>query len=264
MSAQDGNHLSPPVPAAAHVSGSAENSSTPASRQSPFPESRSDQMSFSPAPEALMAARSIQSGLTSAPASSPSESATPDESEGAAAAPYGFRSRQRNSGSRPNYAEDKDADVDIEMNGMHTKAAAARRSGAASYQVEELWEGSTRRGFSAINGVPKSVPGNPQVPRDSIPGTSTFAANPTTTTTSRKRKHPGSSTTMTTSATHSLAPRPKGSGGANGRLQPETNMMTFDRCGGYLNANRQLKADDGTVLSANGKEALQFQDQGSC
>jgi hypothetical protein len=263
MSAQDGNHLSPPAPAAVHISGLAENASTPASRQSPFVESRSDLTNFSPAPEALIPARSTQSGLTTAPASPLSESATPDDSEAAAAAPYGTRSRQRASGSRPNYAEDKDVDMDIEMNGMHSKAALARKSGTVSDQMEESWEGASRRGFSAINGVPKTATGNAQVLRESIPGTSTFAANPTPTT-SKKRKQPGSSASTTTSTPHSIAARPKGSGGTNGRLQPETNMMSFDRCGGYLNANGQLKADDGTVISVNGEMPVLSLNQGFC
>lgn len=30
-------------------------------------------------------------------------------------------------------------------------------------------------------------------------------------------------------------------------------MMTFERCGGYLNTYKQLKADDGTLISVNGK-----------
>lgn len=29
-------------------------------------------------------------------------------------------------------------------------------------------------------------------------------------------------------------------------------MMTFERCGGHLNANGQLKADDGSIISVNG------------
>jgi hypothetical protein len=29
-------------------------------------------------------------------------------------------------------------------------------------------------------------------------------------------------------------------------------MMTFEGCGARLNANKELKADDGTVLSVNG------------
>ncbi len=250
MSAQDGNHLGPPALIAAYTSGLAETASTPTSRQSPFVESQSDQTTFSPAPEILMPARSTQSGLTTAPASPLSESATPEDPEAAATAPYGTRSRQRTSGSRPNYAEDKDVDMDIEMNGLQSKAVLARRNGDVNYQTEEPWEGSPRRAFAAVNGVPKTATSNAQVPRESIPGTSTFAANPTTT--SKKRKQPGSTTSTAAPTTHSIATKPKWSGGPIGRLQPETNMMSFDRCGGYLNASGQLKADDGTVISANG------------
>ncbi len=254
MSAQDGNDPSPLASAAAHLLGSVDNVSTPVSRLSPFLETRSDQTNFSPAPDALMPPRSIQSGLTTAPASPPSESATPDESEATATAPYGTRSRQRTGGSRPNYAEDKDVDMDTEMNGMHAKAMPARKSGGStgSNSLETLLEAPTRRGFSAVNGVLKTSTNSAQIPKESIPGTSTFAANPTTTTTSKKRKQPGTSITTTTLATHSVTARPKGTAGPNPRFQPETNMMAFERCGGFLNGNRQLKADDGTVISVNG------------
>lgn len=255
MSAQDGNDLGAPPPAAAQLLGSVDNGSNSVSRQSPFVGSRSDELNLSPATDAVMAAPSIQSGLTSAPTSPPSEAATPDELDAVAAAPYGTRSRQRTGGSRPNYAEDKDTEMDTEMNGTHTKALPARKSGgfAESYPVEALLDAPSRRGFSAVNGVPRPASSNAQAPKDSIPGTSTFAANPTTTTTSKKRKQPGSSTTAAAVTSHSVPARPKGTAGTASRLQPETNMMTFERCGGFLGADRQLAADDGTVISVNGK-----------
>ncbi|KAF7507958.1 hypothetical protein GJ744_009855 [Endocarpon pusillum] len=253
MSVQNGNHLGLPVPAAAHLLGSLENGSNLPPGQSPSHESRSDQTNLSPAPDAVMAETSVQSGLTSAPASPPSKSATPDDLEFAAAAPYGTRSRQRTGGSRPNYAEDKDVEMDGEMNGIHMKAIPARKNGssAESYLAENLSDSTTRRGLSAVNGIPKSASANAQVPRDSLPGMSSFAANPAPTTASKKRKQPGSSTTMTATTSHSVSARPKGSAETSARFQPETNMMTFDHCRGYLDANRQLKADDGTAISIN-------------
>ncbi len=260
MSVQNGNHLALPVPAAAHLLDSLENGSNLPSSQSPSHESRSDQTNLSPAPDAVMAATSVQSGLTSAPASPPSKSATPDDLESAAGAPYGTRSRQRTGGSRPNYAEDKDVDMDGEMNGIHAKAILARKSGslAESYPAETLSDTTTRRGFSAVNGVPKPASANAQVPRDSLPGMSSFAANPAPITASKKRKQPGSSTTMTARTSHCVSAKPKGSAGTSARFQPETNMMTFERCGGYLDANRQLKADDGTAMSVNGETFRPF------
>jgi BAH domain len=255
MSPEDGDGLGAPPSAAAHLLGPVDNSTTTASHQSHSLKPRGDEMTVSPAPDALLAATSVRSALTSAPDSSPSESATPDDSEAATTAPYGTRSRQRTGGSRPNYAEDKDTDMDTEMNGAHPKAATARKSGslAESYPMESSWETPTRRGFSAVNGVTKSAAVDLQVPKDSIPGTSTFAANPTTSTTSKKRKQPGSNTTTASVSSHSVPTRPKGNGGANSKIQPETNMLTFERCGGHLNAHRQLKADDGTAISVNGK-----------
>jgi hypothetical protein len=261
MPAQDGSHLGAQALAAApHLLGSVDSASTPASRHSSFLESQSDHINLSPAPEALTATRSVQSGLTTAPASPSSESATPDESESAAVAPYGTRSRQRTGGSRPNYAEDKDVDMDTEMNGVHTKPVPARRKGGATdatLLLEGVSDAPTRPGFSrwsAINGSPKSESSNAQVPKEWIPGTSTFAAQSTAATTSKKRKQPGSSMTASTGTAYSVASRSKGSSATNGRFQqPETNMMTFERCGGYLNVSGQLKADDGTLISVNGE-----------
>jgi hypothetical protein len=256
MSGQNGPHLAPPALSAAHLLDSTENSSSPASRQSPLPGSRSDLTELSPVPDAIVSTRSTQSGFTTAPASPPSQFGTPDETEATAGAPYGTRSRQRTGAPRPNYAEDKDLDMDVETNGAHTKPTGARRSGAATSSYHsETDRGSappTRRGFTAVNGVVNSSSGQSPAPKDSIPGTSTFAANPSTSTASKKRKQPGSSATPTTVSNHYVATRPKGQGWVNGRFQPESNMMAFERCGGYLNAEGQLKADDGTAISING------------
>lgn len=261
MSTQNGNALGATAPAAAHTLDFVDSDSGLLSRQSPFFESPSDQMNVSPVPDASTTARSIQSGLTTAPASPPSESATPDESEATAIAPYGTRSRQRIGGSRPNYAEDKDVDMEPDMNGIYTKAISAGKSGGAidGSPSETPLDALTRRGFSAVNGIPRSATGNEQVPKDSIPGTSTFAANPITSTTSKKRKQPGAGATTTSVTSHTVPARPKGAAGTNPRLQPETNMMTFERCGGYLNADGQLKADDGTAISINGEACSPFQ-----
>lgn len=254
MSARDGGDLG-----AAHLLTSVGTAVTPASRHSPFLDSRSDQMNLSPEPDVLIPPRSLPSALTTAPASSTSESATAEESETTIAAPYGTRSRQRTDGSRPNYAEDKDTEVDTEMNGTNSKAISARKNGGVieSLPTETLWEVPTRRGFSAINGVTKSATVNGQLAKESIPGTSIFTANPAAATTSKKRRHPGTSVTTTTITNPCVTARPKGSTGTHSRLLPETNMMTFERCGGYLDANRQLKSDDETTLSVNG-EALSF------
>ena len=114
-----------------------------------------------------------------------------------------------------------------------------------------------RRGFAVVNANVSDLNGNAPITRDLIPGTSTFSANPSVNGTgpasqSKKRKQPGGNTTISAPhvANNLISRMPRSSAGA--RQHQETNMMTFEGCGARLTANRELKADDGTVLAVNG------------
>ncbi|KKY18402.1 putative phd finger and bah domain protein [Phaeomoniella chlamydospora] len=182
-----------------------------------------------------------------------------DSLSASAAAPYSTRSRNRTSGARPNYAEDKDLDGDTEMNGTAPVESAPKKSTPAptttSTPNEEKMNASSvrRSGFAAVNnGAQSNNPHTAANGKEALPGTSTFtthsAANQNSTTTSKKRKQPGSGVnTPAPSAPSHPAPRSRGAAIA---AYAESNMMTFQRSGSYLK-NGKLKADDGTALSIN-------------
>jgi hypothetical protein len=219
-----------------------------------------DRMDVSPTP-------ALQNGLQSSLHTSavPSDAGTPtvDTTDINGAAPYGTRSRNRTGASRPNYAEDKELDHLIEVNGKITKSAppkAAAPPATVDFEPadnERHSNNQARRGFAAVNANASDLNGNTPVARDPIPGTSTFSANPSVNGTgaaaqSKKRKQPGGNATVSApNVANNLASRmPRSSAGA--RQHQETNMMTFEGCGARLTANKELKADDGTILAVNG------------
>ncbi|KAJ9231840.1 putative PHD finger and BAH domain protein [Paecilomyces variotii] len=173
-------------------------------------------------------------------------------------APYGTRSRGRNGAPRPNYAEDRDIDMELELTSPAQKTGSSKR-GATSGQItangspaaeqEKTPAGNTRRGQAPVNGTNGATNS-----KEAIPGTSTFSANPNAgnggSTASRKRKQPASGTGSAPENTAGSSKKifttaPEGSRRANG-----SNMMTFETHGAYLK-NGKLKADDGTVLAVN-------------
>lgn len=216
-----------------------------------------DRMDVSPTP-------ALQNGLQSSLHTSavPSDAGTPtvETNDINGAAPYGTRSRNRTGASRPNYAEDKELDHFIEANGKITKSAppkAAATPAAVDFEPadnERHSNNQARRGFAAVNANVSDLNGNTPVARDLIPGTSTFSANPSVNGTpqSKKRKLPGGNTTISAPhvANNLISRMPRSSVGA--RQHQETNMMTFEGCGARLTANKELKADDGTILAVNG------------
>jgi hypothetical protein len=220
-----------------------------------------DRMDVSPTP-------ALQNGLQSSLHTSavPSDAGTPtvDTSDINGAAPYGTRSRNRTGASRPNYAEDKELDHLIEVNGKITKSAPPKAAAAPPATVdfesadnERHSNNQARRGFAVVNANVSDLNGNTPVARDPIPGTSTFSANPSVNGTgpapqSKKRKQPGGNATVSAPhVTNNLVTRmPRSSAGS--RQHQETNMMTFEGCGARLTANKELKADDETVLAVNG------------
>jgi hypothetical protein len=154
-----------------------------------------------------------------------------------AAAPYGTRSRNR--GPRINYADDKELDLEIEATGRITKGNS-KKSAAVGASTPAV-----NNGFSAINSVSIS---NGEAPAQQSPAPSAPVSAPAA---SKKRKQPG------TSAAASGTTTPFSAGQ---RHQPAqlphyvaSNMMSFRKCGGRLNAKKQLVADDGTALAADGK-----------
>lgn len=191
-------------------------------------------------PTDMAAAPSLETNPQSQPmtatvSSSSSLQPTLDNGDSAASG-YGTRSRNR-TGGRPNYAEDKELDLEIEA--LSKPSRSSKRSGPTSDQQPAT------DGFMSVNGTAP-----PEKPVETMPATtSSPAAAPAP---SKKRKHPGSNHTVATASTSASSSRTKHPMSIPFKGYVETNMLSFSRCGSKLNAKRQLVADDGTSIQANG------------
>ena len=142
------------------------------------------------------------------------------------------RSRNR-TGGRPNYAEDKELDLEIEA--LSKPSRVSKRFASAADQQPPVTAAMT----VDDGALPEQVTEHPPPVAAPAP--------------SKKRKHPGSNHTVSTPTAAAVNPvraRPSASVPFKGYI--ETNMMSFLRCGSKLNAKRQLAADDGTTIQANG------------
>jgi hypothetical protein len=180
------------------------------------------------------------------------------------AAPYGTRSRNRTGTSRPNYAEDKELDAEFEV---ATSSKEGRKTNRGADSAPSM---TTDAGKSANNARKNQGPEADQTVaaqghyKESIPGTSTFSANPTTSgptgQPSKKRKANGTPATSNLQSQMLIvnngtvpAVTRRASLAQQGILgSRETNMLSFDDCGSRLK-DKKLVADDGTVLEVNGE-----------
>lgn len=174
-----------------------------------------------------------------------SPEAVADSANGSATA-YGTRSRGRNA-PRPNYAEDRDLDADIDLSAPNSKSAK-RNSGAPNNangaNLDEKTSSAPRKSLS--NGQ------NANGAKDAIPGTSSFSARPDEVNGSnlRKRKQPASTPSSTPNsggAVKKIFTSPPG----DSEGDYFTNMVSFENSGPYLQDGK-LIADDGTTFALNG------------
>jgi hypothetical protein len=198
---------------------------------------------------------------TTTSASSHASAKDTKEAKEPPAAPYGTRSRNRPGTTRINYAEDVEMDFEIApaANGNTSEPPSrgsvategGQAAGVGGKKGSGAGQGNAPWGTSAPN--PKDQP-----PNQNIPGTSTFAANPSVSSAQppKRRKNAAS---HATNGHHANAPAPSQAGArrannaivaANGTR--ESNMLTFERTGAFL-VNGRLEADDGTTVSVNGK-----------
>lgn len=199
--------------------------------------------------------------MTASTSSSSSNPPVKDTTTGVA--PYGTRSRNRAGISRPNYAEDREIDMDFEAQTLANdddRRKAARSSDAHRNTLDSSGSGGTTRraggSLSDLNGATQLMS------KDHIPGTSTFSANPAGTASaqpSKKRKAMAQSTPRTTNANHPAAATAGMMTISKSNLLPqnlpsykESFMLSFEYCGAHLRHGK-LVADDGTVLGINGK-----------
>ena len=173
------------------------------------------------------------------------DSATPSGKQ----TPYGTRSRGRNA-PRPNYAEDRDIDMDLE----YANPKPAKRSSGSAFN--NAVNGSKHEGEKSSSNSRKSHPaanGTNPANKESIPGTSSFSAKADdgngSSNASKKRKQPASAPNSN-SVNGSVAKKifTAAPGLAH---ETETNMATFETYGRHLKDGK-LKADDGTIYAPNG------------
>ncbi|KAH6666728.1 hypothetical protein B0J14DRAFT_678071 [Halenospora varia] len=170
------------------------------------------------------------------------------------AAVYGTRSRNRTGASRPNYAEDKELDAEFEVPPTPkepTGRKGARASDANTSNIPETGKGTNGR----KNIPPEAELGAPvhNHHKEPIPGTSTFSANPAVTAPThggKKRKAASQSTAAQAGPAQPSVNRRTSVAAQVAAGFRETNMLTFENCGGRLK-NGKLVADDGTVLQVN-------------
>ncbi len=204
--------------------------------------------------------------------SSSSSSLPPDQQmDTAGASPYGTRSRNRTGNPRPNYAEDRELDMEYEWTSYRKSQSAVSStmpSNLQSGESDKASAGNTRRSSTtAPNGLaPSNKATIPNTQNNNIPGMSSFSVHPdynvaaAASVPTRKRKAPGSGLVASytppnaTQAPASAVSRRHGVPPQPSRLRP-TNLMTFEGSQCYLK-NGKLKADDSTVLAVNGMSSI--------
>lgn len=186
------------------------------------------------------------------------------------AAPYGTRSRNRNGNARPNYAEDKDIEMDNYDYYDKNQGEAPKKSSrlATSTGIANGGETSGRAAAGARKPLTGSAPGSDDskaVASQVHAGTnsnghaSSGTSAASSVAASRKRKAangPAQAAQAAVAATTGgqLARRAAISNVAQGStaaVWPDTNLLSFENCKARPQ-NGRLVADDGTVLEANG------------
>ncbi|KAF2146814.1 uncharacterized protein K452DRAFT_241929 [Aplosporella prunicola CBS 121167] len=172
-----------------------------------------------------------------------------------AASGYGTRSRNRPGTTRPNYAEDVEMDFEAPAaNGNNSSPSERTTRSPAGGLDGQSPAPTTKKPVAGTNGTTASS----AVSRDSsIPGTSTFSANPnanTSATQGKKRKAGGAHATKdhvaTAVATPAAATR-RNNTSMSSHVDRESNMMFFEQSGSILTKDGKLVADDGTALSVD-------------
>jgi hypothetical protein len=200
-----------------------------------------------------------------------SDSAQPsrNDSEEAAAAPYGTRSRNRPGRSRINYAED--TEMDFEMTAPAPTNGNVSDPSSRSSVAAESGQPPVAGGKKGAGAGPSSAPWGNSGPNAkdtqanlSISGSSatTPAAQTTIAQTTTKRRKTAAKDATNGVQAGATAPSQTTKRGAQAQVQApataaapytrESNMMTFEFSGGMLKDGR-LQADDGQTVSVNGK-----------
>jgi len=181
------------------------------------------------------------------------------------ASPYGTRSRNRAGVSRPNYAEDRETEMEFEVQpaGEDDTRKVARASAGDPRSTTAHEPATIRRGTQVDYNTNGQV-----LSKDHIPGTSTFSANPAATVStqpSKKRKANGQPVPNSANTLLPIINSASSGSQTNTRRASiatqfatgfrESNMLSFENCAGRLKDGK-LVADDGTMLAVNGMQRL--------
>ncbi|KAH7329319.1 hypothetical protein B0I35DRAFT_419940 [Stachybotrys elegans] len=218
--------------------------------------------------------------------SHPGSDAADKDADADNATPYGTRSRNRTGNARPNYAEDKDIDMDV-YDYYHDKkegepapkkssrqstgaagneaprgSAASRKSGVDDAKTSSSQNGAKEQSLSSVgsgNGGGNGGGGGGAAGSTSQAAQSSGAVQPSRkrkaasqqnsgpTTTTRKGGNANANATASTAGAQGLG---QSQSQTTGIVWPESNMLTFETCKARPDKGRMV-ADDGTVLEAN-------------
>lgn len=203
---------------------------------------------------------------------SSSSGSNPAAKNGAAdtASPYGTRSRNRGQ-SRPNYAEDKDMDMelyDVYPEKRDGDSKKASRQTNASSEPQEAPAPRAANGGATRKPLPSDTKrSSPQSGAKDQPSAAATAPAATgnsanLSAASRKRKAPAStagtagSQQQSSSPNHQttlhIGPRRSAAASHSNRGYGETNLMSFENCKSRPDREGRMVADDGTVLARDG------------
>jgi hypothetical protein len=182
----------------------------------------------------------VEDAVNSLPMTATSDSShhSSPGASGPSATHYGTRSRNRPTASRPNYAEDFEMDFEKPIHAA-ARQRATSPSGSPPAEAGHSPDGGKGDSWDAINS-------NSNGTSTSIPGTSTFSANPGVLVPKKRRAAQNASGLALSVSGHSSSRRT-----TQAARESRSNMFSFERCANKLK-NGKLVADDGTQFAVNG------------
>ena len=179
--------------------------------------------------------------------------------------PYGTRSRNRTGSSRPNYAEDREPEVDYELTSNKKYHASNNTISTKVVDEKPPGLGGRRAASNPAGSNGHKVTNNATALRDHIPGMSSFSLNVNHDTggsqPAKKRKTHGGNGQKAMQAglgyTQALDFRPQYASPLVNH-QRSNNVYSFESSKACLR-NGKLHADDGTTFEPNGMPNLVFQ-----
>jgi hypothetical protein len=197
------------------------------------------------------------------------------------ASPYGTRSRNRTGNSRPNYAEDKDIEMDFDAFPDRKEADARKASGRTTSPTAgdaslpsdappRTNNGTARKPLptaepAKVSAASQQRQSHAKEQQSAAPANSAsviYGNVNGTAPSSKKRKaaqlgsstrNGGQSGSAAPSQPSAASQRRNGTAPLRPRGYQETNMLNFENCGSMPNADGIMVADDGTELAPNGK-----------